>query len=90
LRKLDPHRGIFPRVEYTFPGEGDGDVARIVRDILHTGYDGGFSIEPHLAVVHHDRSARSADVMRYDNYVEYGRRFMRLVQAIRGDPGQAG
>jgi sugar phosphate isomerase/epimerase len=76
--------GIFPEVEYTFPGEGDGDVARIVGDLLRTGYNGGFSIEPHLAAVYHDGSAQSADEIRYDNYVEYGRRFMRLVESVKG------
>jgi sugar phosphate isomerase/epimerase len=82
--------GIFPEVEYTFPGEGDGDVARIVRDLLQTGYDGGFSIEPHLAVVYHDDLAQSADEVRYNNYVEYGRRFIRLVEAVRGNRPQVG
>jgi sugar phosphate isomerase/epimerase len=77
---------IFPLVEYTFPGQGDGDVARIVDDLLQTGYDGGFSIEPHLAVVHHDDSVQSVDEVRYANYVEYGRRFMRLVDAVRDKP----
>ncbi|MFC1452896.1 sugar phosphate isomerase/epimerase family protein [Verrucomicrobiota bacterium] len=68
-------------MRYTFPGEGSGDVARIVRDLIETGYDGGFSIEPHLAVVFHDESVQSeADVM-YRNYVEYGRR----MEAIIGD-----
>jgi sugar phosphate isomerase/epimerase len=80
--------GIFPEVEYTFPDEGDGDVARIVGDLLQSGYDGGFSIEPHLAVVYHDDSARSADEIRYDNYVEYGRRFMRLVEVVTGNRPQ--
>jgi sugar phosphate isomerase/epimerase len=74
--------GIFPVVEYTFPGEGDGDVERIVRDLVQTGYDGGFSIEPHLAVVYHEGSSQSEDEIRYSNYVEYGRRFMKLVQRL--------
>jgi sugar phosphate isomerase/epimerase len=82
--------GIFPEVEYTFPGEGDGDVARIVRDLLQTGYDGGFSIEPHLAVVYHDDSTQPADEVRYSNYVEYGRRFMRLVESVTENRPQAG
>jgi len=82
--------GIFPEVEYTFPGEGDGDVARIVGDLLQTGYDGGFSIEPHLAVVYHDSSAQSKDEVRYSNYVEYGRRFMQLVDVVTGNRWQAG
>ena len=84
-RYIRESAGIFPEVEYTFPAEGDGDVERIVRDLLQTGYDGGFSIEPHLAAVHHDSSAQPANEVRYSNYVEYGRRFMRLVEAVTGD-----
>jgi sugar phosphate isomerase/epimerase len=71
--------GLFPRVEYTFPGEGDGDVVRIVRDLLESGYDGGLSIEPHLSVVHHDESVVSEEEQRFDNYVEYGHRMERIV-----------
>jgi sugar phosphate isomerase/epimerase len=68
---------------YTFPGEGDGDVRRILADLLGRGYDGGISIEPHLAVVFHDAAVQSkADVM-FANYVEYGRRMMRLLADIR-------
>jgi sugar phosphate isomerase/epimerase len=59
--------GIFPEVDYTCPGVGDEDVARTVGDLLQAGYDGGFSIEPHLAVVYHDSSAQSKDEVRYDN-----------------------
>ena len=67
----------------TFPGDGDGDVRRIVGDLLKNGYDGGFSIEPHLAVVAHDSSVKSqADIM-YGTYVEYGRRMMKLLDEIR-------
>ena len=71
---------IFPELEFTFPGEGHGDVRRIVRDLLKNGYDGGFSIEPHLAVVHHAQSEKSVDLIRYQNYVEYGQQFMNLYQ----------
>jgi sugar phosphate isomerase/epimerase len=77
--------GIFPRTEHVFPGEGDGDVEKIVKDLLTNGYDGGLSIEPHLAVVFHDDSVQSADDVRYNNYVEYGRRFMQLVAKIETD-----
>ncbi len=64
---------------YTYPGEGDAEVPRIVKDLLDSGYDGGFSIEPHLAVVFHDAHVQAADDVRYANYVEYGRRFMTIV-----------
>jgi sugar phosphate isomerase/epimerase len=67
---------------YTFAGEGDGDTKRIVKDLLDNGYDGGISIEPHLAVVFHDENVQSDADVRYNNYVEYGRRFMKLIEEI--------
>jgi sugar phosphate isomerase/epimerase len=72
----------FPRLEHTFPGEGDGDVRRILQDLIKSGYDGALSIEPHLAVVYHDDSITSPDEIRYANYVEYGRRLMDLVAGL--------
>jgi len=70
------------KVIFTFPGEGQGDVRRIVKDLLDRGYDGGFSMEPHLAVVQHDASVQSPEAVKYANYIEYGRRFMRLLAEI--------
>jgi sugar phosphate isomerase/epimerase len=67
---------------YTYPGEGSGDVKRIVKDLLDGGYDGGFSIEPHLSVVFHDDSVGSSDDARYSSYVEYGRRLTDLIKEI--------
>jgi sugar phosphate isomerase/epimerase len=75
--------GLFPEVDYTFPGEGDADVRRIVCDLLASGYDGGFSIEPHLSVVHHDASVVAPEEQRFNNYVAYGRRVERLIADIR-------
>ncbi len=70
------------KVRYTFPAEGDGHVKRIVADLHKSGYDGGFSIEPHLAVVYHDASKQSDAEIRYDNYVEYGRRMEKIVAEV--------
>jgi len=68
---------------YTFPGEGHGKVRDIVADLLRRGYDGGFSIEPHVqAVVHEGKKAADADAA-YEAYVEYGRRLMKLVQEVK-------
>ena len=69
---------------YTYCGEGDGCVREIVADLLKTGYDGGFSIEPHLAAVIH--TGQTADNARqlYESYTEYGRRLMKLVEEVRG------
>jgi sugar phosphate isomerase/epimerase len=76
----DPETG---QTTFTFPGEGDGDVRRIVKDLLASGYEGGLSIEPHLAVVQHDESVISPEEQRYNSYVEYGRRMERMVAEIK-------
>ncbi len=68
---------------FTFPGEGDGDVRRIVKDLLDNGYDGGFSMEPHMAIVFHDEAAEKKEEQRHANYVEYGRRFMRMLKELQ-------
>lgn len=72
--------GGFNQAEFTFPGEGEGDVVRIVTDLLKNGYDGGFSMEPHMKLVFHEENAAQNTVERMDNYIEYGRRFMKLVE----------
>ncbi|AZO95813.1 sugar phosphate isomerase/epimerase family protein [Halocella sp. SP3-1] len=75
--------GIFPEMEYTFPGEGDGEVKRIVKDLLKNGYDGGFSIEPHMGMVYHENNDISEEDAKYNTYVEYGKRFMELIDEIQ-------
>ncbi|MEN8254309.1 MAG: sugar phosphate isomerase/epimerase [Verrucomicrobiota bacterium] len=74
---------IFPEAEFTFPGEGDGDVRRILGNLLASGYDGGISIEPHMSAVFHDDTVRSEDDVKYANYVEYGRRIMKLLEEVK-------
>jgi sugar phosphate isomerase/epimerase len=67
---------------YTYPGEGEGHVVKIVEDLLRTGYDGGFSMEPHMAVVFHHAEVQSSEDARFQNYVEYGRRFMQILKTL--------
>ena len=75
---------IFPKAVFTWPGEGDGDVRKIVADLIRRGYDGGFSIEPHVAGVFHEKSpAADMEQIKYDSYVEYGRRFMKLLDEVK-------
>ena len=69
---------------YCYPGEGEGDVHRIVKDLLGRGYDGGFSMEPHMGKVFHD-AASGHSLNAEEIYVEYGRRMMRMVDAIRAE-----
>jgi sugar phosphate isomerase/epimerase len=81
----DPATG---KETYFFPDEGDCSVAAIVLDLLATGYDGDFSIEPHMAVVFHDAAVTSSEQARFDNYVEYGRRFERMLDEARRRVGK--
>ncbi|MBM4142866.1 MAG: sugar phosphate isomerase/epimerase [Lentisphaerae bacterium] len=76
------HDAAAGAARFTYPGEGDGDVRRIITDLLGRGYDGGISIEPHLAAVLHDPSVQSEAGVRFANYVEYGRRMMRMLEQI--------
>ena len=67
---------------FTFAEEGDAEVRRIVKDLIDNGYDGGISIEPHLSVVFHDETVKSEDAVRYANYIEYGRRIMKMLDSM--------
>jgi len=67
---------------YTWPGEGQGQVRRILKDLLATGYEGGISIEPHLAAVFHDPTKKASPEEQYRTYVEYGRRLAQMVREI--------
>jgi sugar phosphate isomerase/epimerase len=71
--------------DYTWPGEGDGAVRRILEDALKRGYDAGISIEPHMVAVFHDTGSPAAqdDALRA-NFVEYGQRLERMIAEIRG------
>jgi sugar phosphate isomerase/epimerase len=70
---------------YFFPGEGECQVERILSDLIATGYEGDFSIEPHMAVVFHDASVRSSDKDRRENYREYGRRTEAMLRRLGGN-----
>lgn len=69
--------------DYTYPGDGDAAVRPILSDAFARGYDAGISIEPHMAVVFHDASVEADPQEQYDNYVEYGRRLMTLIESLR-------
>ena len=59
--------------------------ATIIKDLLASGYAGGFSIEPHLAVVFHDATVKSSDKAQYSTYVEYGRRLETLIGEVKSE-----
>ncbi|MEZ5304924.1 MAG: sugar phosphate isomerase/epimerase [Verrucomicrobiales bacterium] len=73
-------------MQYTMPGDGDGRVLDILRDLHQRGYQGYISIEPHLDVVFHDTGGEgeagdpeAKAKIQFDNYVEYGRRLESLI-----------
>jgi sugar phosphate isomerase/epimerase len=68
---------------YTYCGEGDGMVRETIADLLSKGYQGGFSIEPHLAAVIHTGATNDPQKL-YDSYTEYGRRLMKIVEEVQG------
>jgi sugar phosphate isomerase/epimerase len=67
-----------------YPGEGAGYVREIVADLLKSGYDGGFSIEPHIAAAVH-AGKEAEDERAYNIYVEYGRRMTTLVEEVKAE-----
>lgn len=69
---------------YKYPGEGDGDVEKILADLLAGNYSGGISIEPHLAAVFHDDSGDVDTEQMESTYLEYGRRVMKMVDRLNG------
>jgi sugar phosphate isomerase/epimerase len=75
--------------DYTFPGEGDGYVRAVIKDLLASGYDGAFSIEPHVAVVFHDASVQADPGQQLKSYVDYGRALEKLISEVRAEVKQA-
>jgi sugar phosphate isomerase/epimerase len=70
------------KATFTYPGEGHGDIPKIIKDLCARGYDGGISIEPHMGAVFHDpNSQHSLDAAEI--YVEYGRRMMKIINNSR-------
>jgi len=77
----------FPEVDYTFPGEGNGQVKKVLKDLIANGYKGGISIEPHMGQVYHTESYnnkdKSLDEYKFNTYIEYGKKTMKMVENIR-------
>jgi sugar phosphate isomerase/epimerase len=74
--------------DYKYPGEGHGQVQRIMTDLIESGYTGHISIEPHVAVVFHgagaadDLSPEQKAREQYDSYVKYGRQLQSMLTSL--------
>jgi len=76
---------VFNDVDYTFPGEGEGDVKKIIADLKNTGYQGFVSIEPHMETVYHAPEGEQPDTTanadkQFQNFVEYGEKLQQIVK----------
>lgn len=65
-------------LHYTFPGEGTGDVAEILKMLADCNSDIPVSIEPHVAVVFHDPSVTAPFAERWNNFIAYGKRLEEM------------
>jgi len=74
---------------FSYPGEGQGNVRRIVKDLISRGYEGGISIEPHMGKVFHDDSSGHS-LNAEQIYIEYGRRMITMVENIRAELKSSG
>jgi sugar phosphate isomerase/epimerase len=74
--------------DYTYPGEGHGQVRKILKDALARGYDAGISIEPHVAVVFHDATVKASDEAAYSSFVKYGRQLEKMISEINAELSQ--
>jgi sugar phosphate isomerase/epimerase len=79
---------------FCFPGEGAGEVRRVVADLVATGYSGYLSIEPHIAKVVHLGQSGDRPLSGRDKYLEYGRKMKAILDealtAAKTKKGQAG
>ncbi len=69
------------RLHYTFPGEGLGNVAAILRMLVEEKMDIPISIEPHVAVVFHDPAIKTSPAERWKNFIDYGTQLVRISEA---------
>lgn len=65
-------------LQYTFPGEGLGDVVEILSMIKEYNMDIPVSIEPHVAAVFHDSSVNAAAAERWKTFIDYGKQFVSM------------
>ncbi len=68
--------------EYFMPGEGPCKLEQILETILKAGYQGAFTIEPHIAVVYHNPSVQSSSKQRKTMYIEFARKFETMMSKL--------
>ena len=67
---------------YTFAGEGNGNIAFIMKDLLDSGYDGFIAIEPHMGKVFHEETKDEKIDQQYEIYHQFAKKFEELLTTI--------
>jgi sugar phosphate isomerase/epimerase len=81
----DAKPGSDGKAAFCYPGEGAGEVRRVVADLIASGYDGYMSIEPHIAKVVHLGQSGDRPLSGREKYMEYGRRMKAILdEALKG------
>ncbi len=80
---LSPNAENNNKETYVYPGEGKGCVKEIMEDLKNSNYEGGISIEPHLAAVFHDADSQNQTTEDpLEIYLRYGRKLMEILGEI--------
>ena len=80
---IEPSENTKGKEVYTYPGEGEGQITKIMTDLMQDGFDGGISIEPHLAAVFHDADANTgSNEDPIEIYLKYGKQLMNIRDSI--------
>jgi sugar phosphate isomerase/epimerase len=76
----DGYKGEGGKHMFTYPNEGSCQVKACLRTLIEYGYDGGYSIEPHIAAIIHtgEGTGENMDEVKFQSYQEYGRRLMSV------------
>jgi sugar phosphate isomerase/epimerase len=80
---LNPTQENDNKEVYLYPGDGQGCVKEIMQDLMASGYEGGISIEPHLAAVFHNADSNTGSKEDpIEIYLKYGRQLMEMLNSI--------
>ncbi len=66
-----------------FPDEGEGRVKETVAVIRKSGYDGWYTMEPHITAVAHMGTQSTQTELNYDMFLKYGKMFESIYAAAR-------
>lgn len=68
--------------EYTFAGQGQGQLDLIFKDLVKTNYNGFLAIEPHMGKVFHMAEQNIDHQAAYDVYIQFGLKFEEFLISL--------